>query len=94
MSQQSPRVSVVIPTIKRPDGLTRAIDSILLQESVPEDDAEIVVVDNDPEGSAEQVVHRFNNFVPTFLDSKDCHIFIFRYHFFSFLSNLVVFAKC
>ena len=61
MSQHAPRVSVVIPTIKRPDGLTRAIDSILLQEGVPEDDAEIVVVDNDPEGSAEQVVHRFNN---------------------------------
>ena len=60
MSQHAPRL-VVIPTIKRPDGLTRAIDSILLQEGVPEDDAEIVVVDNDPEGSAEQVVHRFNN---------------------------------
>ena len=47
--------SVVIPTFRRPADLTRAIDSVLAQEGV-ETALEIVVVDNDPGGSAEPVV--------------------------------------
>ena len=45
-------VSVVIPTYKRPDGLFRAIESVFRQEKLSELKAELVVVDNDPAGSA------------------------------------------
>ncbi len=47
--------SIVIPTFRRPDDLARAIDSVLAQEGVATG-FEIVVVDNDPDGSAEPVV--------------------------------------
>jgi succinoglycan biosynthesis protein ExoM len=46
--------SVVIPSYRRPGDLERAIDSVLAQEGVA-NPYEILVVDNDPEGSAEPV---------------------------------------
>lgn len=49
--------SIVIPSYRRPGDLARAIDSVLAQEGV-ETAFEIVVVDNDPEGSARPVVER------------------------------------
>ncbi len=47
--------SIVIPSYRRPDDLARAIDSVLAQEGVAST-FEILVVDNDPEGSAKPVV--------------------------------------
>jgi succinoglycan biosynthesis protein ExoM len=49
--------TIVIPSYRRPDDLARAIGSVLRQEGV---DApyEILVVDNDPQGSAAPVAER------------------------------------
>ena len=47
--------SIVIPSYRRPADLARAIDSVLAQEGVVSA-FEILVVDNDPEGSAKPVV--------------------------------------
>jgi succinoglycan biosynthesis protein ExoM len=47
--------SVVIPSYRRPEDLARAIDSVLAQEDIASS-FEILVVDNDPEGSAKPVV--------------------------------------
>jgi cellulose synthase/poly-beta-1,6-N-acetylglucosamine synthase-like glycosyltransferase len=49
--------SVVIPSYRRPEDLERAIASVLAQRDVATP-YEILVVDNDPEGSAEPVVGR------------------------------------
>tara|TARA_R110002051_G_scaffold84916_3_gene150241 strand:+ start:772 stop:1722 length:951 start_codon:yes stop_codon:yes gene_type:complete len=45
-------VAVIIPTLRRPDGLTRALESLFAQTGVADRLGEIVVVDNDPAGSA------------------------------------------
>jgi succinoglycan biosynthesis protein ExoM len=56
MSGASPiDVSVVIPTFRRPEDLARAIDSVLAQRGVTAT-FEIVVIDNDPDGSAQPIV--------------------------------------
>jgi succinoglycan biosynthesis protein ExoM len=47
--------SIVIPTYRRPEDLTRAVDSVLAQQDVATA-YEIIVIDNDPDGSAEPVV--------------------------------------
>lgn len=47
----NPKISVVIPTYKRPDKLCRAIDSVLLQDYV---DYELIVVDDNGLGSDAQ----------------------------------------
>lgn len=46
------RVAVVIPTLRRPESLTRALRSVFSQTGLAEHAAEIVVVDNDPAGTA------------------------------------------
>ncbi len=46
------QVSVIIPTFRRPDGLQRAADSILAQANPCGLTIELVIVDNDPDGSA------------------------------------------
>jgi succinoglycan biosynthesis protein ExoM len=46
-------ISIVIPTFRRPDGLRRALESAIAQSRQPD---EIVVVDNDPDGSARTMV--------------------------------------
>ena len=51
-------ISIVIPSYRRPDGLARAIASVLAQEGVAAT-REIVVVDNDPERTAEPIVASF-----------------------------------
>lgn len=52
----SPDVAVVIPTLRRPDELTRALRSIFAQQHVDSRLREIVVADNDPEASARATV--------------------------------------
>ncbi|WP_297733061.1 glycosyltransferase family 2 protein [uncultured Maricaulis sp.] len=42
-------VSVILPTYRRPDGLRNALSSLMAQSRQPD---EIIVVDNDPDGSA------------------------------------------
>jgi succinoglycan biosynthesis protein ExoM len=53
---QSLAVSVITPTLGRPTALGRALDSLFLQTDVDFSTIEVVVVDNDPAGSAECVV--------------------------------------
>lgn len=47
-------VTVVIPTFRRPEALARALDSVLAQHGAG--DFNVLVVDNDPAGSAKQTV--------------------------------------
>jgi succinoglycan biosynthesis protein ExoM len=53
--------SVVIPTYRRPEGLAKAIESVLAQDTLDAQEIELLVVDNDPDGSARDVVNRFGN---------------------------------
>ena len=46
-------VSVILPTFRRPDGLRAALASLMAQSRQPD---EIIIVDNDPAGSAAQGV--------------------------------------
>jgi glycosyltransferase involved in cell wall biosynthesis len=49
----NPQISVIIPTFRRPEPLIEAIESVLAQKGVV---CEIRVVDDCPQGSAEEVV--------------------------------------
>ncbi|CAN5270345.1 glycosyltransferase family 2 protein [soil metagenome] len=49
-------VAVLIPTMRRPESLARALGSVFAQVGVEKRLAQIVVVDNDPTGSAADVV--------------------------------------
>lgn len=49
-------VCIVVPTLRRPESLRRALDSLMAQQGVADRVSAIVVVDNDPAGSAEAVV--------------------------------------
>jgi len=51
-----PPVAVVIPTLRRPASLSRALASLFSQDDAANLIAEIVVVDNAPEGSAHETV--------------------------------------
>lgn len=57
-------VAVVIPTLRRPDSLERALRSIFVQTHVADRLREIVVADNDPEGSARARVDHLRAFSP------------------------------
>ncbi len=46
-------LAVLIPTFRRPEGVARALGSVLAQSRLPD---EIIVVDNDPAASARQTV--------------------------------------
>ena len=50
-------VTIVIPTLRRPAALLRALESLLVQEGFEADGFEVIVVDNDPEASGLPVVH-------------------------------------
>lgn len=50
------RVSVIVPTFRRPKDLRACLESLMEQVVLP---AEVLVVDNAPEGSAESVVGEF-----------------------------------
>ena len=49
-------VAVIVPTLRRPEGLTRALESLFVQTEVADRLGEVVVVDNDPGGSAAATV--------------------------------------
>jgi hypothetical protein len=49
-------VAVIIPTLRRPDSLVRALRSLFAQTTVADRLREIVVVDNDPSASARETV--------------------------------------
>lgn len=51
-------VAIIIPTLRRPDSLERAVRSALAQTGVAERLREIVVVDNDPQASARDTTAR------------------------------------
>ncbi len=52
----APPVAVVIPTLRRPMSLERALKSLFQQDAAADLIAEIIVVDNDPQGSARAAV--------------------------------------
>ncbi|WP_138758783.1 glycosyltransferase [Modestobacter altitudinis] len=59
-----PSVSVVVPTmLERPEGLARCLDTLLHQDDLP---LEVLVVDNRPEGSADDVLAT----IPQLTDAK------------------------
>lgn len=51
-------VAVIVPTMRRPDSLARALASLMGQTGVADRLREIVVVDNDPQGTARAAVER------------------------------------
>ena len=51
-----PDVAVIVPTLRRPESLERALRSLMAQTGVADRLREIVVADNDPEGSARGLV--------------------------------------
>lgn len=53
-----PDVAVIIPTLRRPDSLERAVRSVLDQIGVSDRLKEIVVVDNDPQASSRELTAR------------------------------------
>ncbi len=57
-------VAVMIPTLRRPAGLTRALQSLFRQTGAVDLLAEIVVVDNAPEGSAWSVIETLRHESP------------------------------
>ena len=54
----SPDLAVIIPTLRRPEGLERAVRSVLAQTGVADRLREIVIVDNDPGASARDTATR------------------------------------
>ena len=56
MLAEDAAVAVIVPTLRRPESLARALRSLFAQTGVAERVAAIVVVDNDPEGTARSVI--------------------------------------
>ena len=48
----APRLSVIVPTCRRPEPLGVAVRSLFAQQGFGPDEVELIVVDNDPAGSA------------------------------------------
>ena len=57
-------VAIIVPTLRRPDSLARALRSLFAQARVADRVAEIVVVDNDPLGSAAATVEALRTDAP------------------------------
>lgn len=57
-------VAIIVPTLRRPESLERALRSLFVQTGVADRVAEIVVVDNDPQGSAAALTERLRAFSP------------------------------
>lgn len=57
-------VAVIVPTLRRPESLERALHSVFAQTRVGDRVAEVVVVDNDPSGSAKATVEALRTFAP------------------------------
>lgn len=65
-----PSVSIVIPTHKRPQLLPRAIDSVLAQTFT---EFEVIIVDDDPAGSAEPIVRAYTDARVRYLKNEGVH---------------------
>lgn len=57
-------IAVIVPTLRRPGSLERALRSLFAQSGVADRVREIVVVDNDPRGSAAALVERLAGETP------------------------------
>lgn len=57
-------VAVIVPTLRRPDSLERALRSLFVQTSVDDRLREIIVVDNDPRASSRETVDRLRPAAP------------------------------
>jgi len=57
-------VAIIVPTMRRPESLTRALQSLFAQEGVTDRVAGVVVVDNDPEGTAKSIVAGLTSLSP------------------------------
>ena len=57
-------VAVIVPTLRRPDSLTRALRSLFAQTGVSQRVSAIVVVDNDPVASASSTVDSLRSDCP------------------------------
>jgi len=64
VSMNGPEVSIVIPTLARPEGLERAVRSLFAQTGVRFPTLELVVVDNDPSRSAAGTVLALSRIAP------------------------------
>ena len=60
----TPDVAVIVPTMRRPEALARALHSVFSQQDVAERLREIVVVDNDPRATARDAVADLTNTSP------------------------------
>ncbi len=61
MTEKTLKASIVIPTVRRPEGLANAIESVLKQDGVDFTELELLVLDNDPGMSAQTIVARYDN---------------------------------
>ncbi len=57
-------VAIIVPTLRRPESLERALRSLFAQTGVGDRISEIVVVDNDPSGSAASGVESLRGLAP------------------------------
>lgn len=57
-------VAIIVPTLRRPESLKRALRSLFAQTGVADRVSEIVVVDNDPAGSAKTGVEALRSSSP------------------------------
>lgn len=57
-------VAIIVPTLRRPESLERAMRSLFQQTGVADRVAEIVIVDNDPQGSAADLSDDLRAFSP------------------------------
>ncbi|HYC67756.1 glycosyltransferase family 2 protein [Brevundimonas sp.] len=57
-------VAIIVPTLRRPESLERALRSLFAQTGVADRLSEIVVVDNDPAGSAAPGVEALRRLAP------------------------------
>ncbi|WP_332678876.1 glycosyltransferase family 2 protein [Brevundimonas sp.] len=57
-------VAIIVPTLRRPESLERAMRSLFRQTGVADRVAEIVIVDNDPQGSAADLSDDLRAFSP------------------------------
>lgn len=60
----NPRISIIIPTQRRPQGLAIAARSVLAQAGVDASELELVIVDNDQVASAKALAERFKTEAP------------------------------
>ncbi|MGE0827854.1 MAG: glycosyltransferase family 2 protein [Hyphomonadaceae bacterium] len=58
------RISICIPTFRRPDGFARAVRSVFAQVGLSEMAVELVAIDNSPEGSALSLLRRIADRAP------------------------------